>query len=76
MFNLALISAAGICAETVIKEHQVSITQVRSKDTNKKKTGSIILETSNGEQVYRKVVMLGENFDFTYFRPSEWNIKV
>jgi len=56
MFSLDLISAAGICAEIVIKEHQVSITQVRSKDTNKKKTGSIILETSNGEQVYRKVV--------------------
>lgn len=35
MFNFGLVSAAGICSETVIKEHQVSITQVRSKDTNK-----------------------------------------
>ncbi|MDR6516924.1 hypothetical protein J2780_003535 [Chryseobacterium camelliae] len=57
MFSLGLVSAADICAETVIKEHQVSITQVRSKGRNR-------------QQVYREVVMLGENFDFKYLRPA------
>lgn len=76
IYNFGLVSAAGIRGKIVFREQQVSFTQVQLKSPDTKKTGSIILEASNGEQVYRKVAMLGENFDFTYLRPGDWNVRV
>lgn len=76
IYNFGLVSAAEIRGEVVFREHEVSFAHIPANKLNKKKTGSIIIEASNGEQSYRKVVLLGERFDFTYLRPGEWNIKV
>ena len=31
---------------------------------------------SNGEQTYRKICFIGENFDFTYLCPGNWTVKI
>ncbi|ASK30898.1 hypothetical protein CEY12_12580 [Chryseobacterium sp. T16E-39] len=79
VFNFGLTTAANIQGtiqfnETADKD-QISFAQLSLKKEKKKKE-SIIIEASNGEQIYRKVAFIGEGFDFTYLRPGEWNVKL
>ncbi|TDB59535.1 hypothetical protein [Arundinibacter roseus] len=41
-----------------------------------KRAESLIVEASNGTQLYRKIVTIGQEFDFTYLRPGNWKVKV
>lgn len=79
IFNFNLTTAANIQGTVQLNESsgndQSSFAQFQLKKDKKKKE-SIIIEASNGEQVYRKVGFMGEKFDFTYLRPGNWNVKI
>ncbi|WP_345208811.1 hypothetical protein [Chryseobacterium ginsengisoli] len=76
IFNFGLTVAATIQGTIEYSEtEQASFAQLPIKKDKKKKE-NIIVETSNGDQIYRKMVVIGENFDFTYLRPGEWKVKI
>ncbi|WP_449400527.1 hypothetical protein [Chryseobacterium wanjuense] len=75
IFNFGLTSAANIEGKIQYSENQVSFAQLAIKKDKKKKE-SIIIEASSGDQIYRKMAVIGENFDFTYLRPGEWKVKI
>ncbi|WP_336717103.1 hypothetical protein [Chryseobacterium mucoviscidosis] len=76
IFNFGLTTATGIQGKTEYSENtQSNFIGISSKKDRKKKE-NIIIEATNGNQIYRKIVMIGENFDFTYLRPGEWKMKV
>lgn len=77
IFNFNLTTASSIQGTIYFNEltekDQLTFAQLKKE---KKKKESIIIEASNGEQVYRKVAFIGEKFDFTYLRPGDWNVKI
>jgi hypothetical protein len=79
IFNFGLTTASNIQGIIQFNEStekdQLSFAHFQFKKENKKRE-SIIIEASNGEQTYRKVGFIGENFDFTYLRPGTWNVKL
>lgn len=76
IFNFGLTSAANIQGRIEYHENlQADFTALSNKKEGRKKE-HVIIEASNGTQIYRKIVMIGENFDFTYLRPGEWKIKI
>lgn len=78
VFNFGLTTAGniqGYIQLTESKQDQVSFAQFPLKKEKRKKE-SVIIEASNGEQTYRKMCVIGENFDFTYLRPGDWTVKV
>lgn len=79
IFNFNLTTASNIQGFITFNEkadeNQISFAQFQLKRERKKKE-SIIIEATNGEQIYRKVAFVNENFDFTYLRPGEWDVKV
>ncbi|WP_292008556.1 hypothetical protein [Chryseobacterium sp.] len=79
VFNFGLTTAASIQGNIEFNENeeksQYSFAHFQPK-TGKKKKESIIIEASNGEQTYRKIVIIGEPFDFTYLRPGDWKVKL
>ncbi|PTT72932.1 MULTISPECIES: hypothetical protein [unclassified Chryseobacterium] len=76
VFNFGLTGAAGIQGKIEYSENAQSNFIGLSNKKDRKKKENIIIEASNGNQIYRKIVMIGENFDFTYLRPGEWKVKV
>ncbi|BEV04796.1 hypothetical protein [Chryseobacterium gambrini] len=76
VFNFGLTGAAGIQGKIEYSENTQSNFIGLSNKKDHKKKENIIIEASNGNQIYRKIVMIGENFDFTYLRPGEWKVKV
>lgn len=76
VFNFGLTGAAGIQGKIEYSEDTQSNFIGLSNKKDRKKKENIIIEASNGNQIYRKIVMIGENFDFTYLRPGEWKVKV
>lgn len=79
IFNFGLTTASKIQGfiqfNEPVENNQLSFAQSQFKK-EKKKRESIIIEASNGEQIYRKVGFIGEKFDFTYLRPGNWNVKL
>lgn len=76
IFNFGLTSASQIQGKIEYSESpKPDFVQLSNKKDNKKRE-SIMLEISNGNQIYRKIIDVGENFDFTYLRPGEWKVKV
>ncbi|MFP7658431.1 COG1470 family protein [Chryseobacterium proteolyticum] len=79
IFNFGLTTAAAIQGVIQFKEttdpNQLSFAQFQLKKEKKRKE-SIIIEASNGDQTYRKIAYIGENFDFNYLRPGDWDIKL
>lgn len=75
IFNFGLTSAANIEGNIQYSENQASFAQLAIKKDKKKKE-NLIIEASNGDQTYRKMAVIGENFDFTYLRPGEWKVKI
>lgn len=73
IFNFGLTTAAKI-------QGYIQFTDTGEKGQpgpiQKKKKESIIIETVSGEQTYRKICFIGEDFDFTYLRPGDWNVKI
>jgi hypothetical protein len=79
IFNFGLTAASTIKGSIELIENdnkdQYNFAQFQPK-IEKKKRQSIIIESSNGEQTYRKIAFIGESFDFTYLRPGEWKVKL
>ncbi|WP_419869622.1 COG1470 family protein [Chryseobacterium sp. CT-SW4] len=79
VFNFGLTTAATIQGMIQLSENEsnssYSFAHYRPAPGKKKKE-SIIIEASNNEQTFRKIVFLGESFDFTYLRPGEWKVKI
>lgn len=76
IFNFGLTNASQIQGKIEYSESpKPDFVQMSNKKDNKKRE-SIMLEISNGNQTYRKIIDVGENFDFTYLRPGEWKVKV
>ncbi|MBK1898270.1 COG1470 family protein [Chryseobacterium paridis] len=79
IFNFNLTTATTIKGITRINETadegQASFAQFQFKK-EKKKRESIIIEATNNEQTYRKVILIGDSFDFTYLRPGDWDVKI
>lgn len=78
IFNFGLTTAANIQGNiqlTELKDNRLSFAQFPSKK-DKRKKDNLIIEISNGEQIYRKMCVIGENFDFTYLRPGNWTVKL
>ncbi len=76
IFNFGLTEAAAIRGTIEYSETgQASLVEV-PVGKEKKKRENVIVETSDGDHTYRKMVALGEYFDFTYLRPGEWKLKI
>lgn len=78
-FNFGITTAANVQGyvrflETGEKD-QLDIEQLQS-GKGKRKRESIIVESSNNDQTFRKICYIGEEFDFTYLRPGDWTVKV
>lgn len=76
IFNFGLTSAANIQGTIEYSETEQASFVRFPIERDKKRKENIIVETSNGDQTYRKMVVLGENFDFTYLRPGEWKVRI
>lgn len=77
IFNFGLTTAAKILGkiEYSEQENKLSFAQIPVRKEKKKKE-NLIVEATNGEQTFRKMVIIGESFDFTYLRPGDWKVKV
>ncbi|MCX8525847.1 hypothetical protein OF897_18175 [Chryseobacterium formosus] len=77
IFNFGLTSAANIQGKIDYseQENKISLIQLPLK-TSKKKKEDLIIETTNGDQTFRKMVVIGKSFDFTYLRPGDWKVKI
>lgn len=76
IFNFGLTEAATIHGQIEYSETgPASFVRVAAAKDKKKKE-NLIVEASDGELTYRKMVALGAYFDFTYLRPGEWRLKV
>ncbi|WP_106914401.1 hypothetical protein [Chryseobacterium aurantiacum] len=73
IFNFGLTRAAKIQGHIQFTE-PVENDQINS--IQKRKKESIIIEAISGEQTYRKICFIGEDFDFTYLRPGDWTVKI
>ncbi|MDE5431002.1 hypothetical protein [Elizabethkingia meningoseptica] len=71
IYNFGLTSASAIKGNVQFNEIDTN----RQPFENKKKE-SIVVEASNGEQIFRKIVSINENFDFTYLQPGNWIVKL
>jgi hypothetical protein len=77
IFNFGLTTAASIEGSVHLSEKATSEGLTKFQHTiDIKKKESIIIEANNGEQIYRKIVSIGDTFDFTYLRPGEWKVKL
>jgi len=75
VFNFGLTSAAKIQGKIEYTEHDNTLSFAQLS-TRKKKKENVIVEISSDSQVFRKVAVLGDFFDFTYLRPGDWTVKV
>lgn len=78
-FNFGLTSAGTIKGEVKLLSNAAdenTVGQSALVALVKPKSESVILEASNQEQTYRKIVFIGDDFDFTYLRPGEWKVKI
>ncbi len=71
IYNFGLTSASAIKGNVQFNE-----TDTNGQPFENKKKESIVIEASNGEQIFRKIVSINENFDFTYLQPGNWIVKL
>ncbi|AZB31665.1 hypothetical protein EB354_21740 [Chryseobacterium balustinum] len=71
IYNFGLTSAAKIQGKIEYKEHESNL-KFAQLSTRKKKNENLIVEVTNGNQTFRKLVLLGDYFDFTYLRQGDW----
>jgi hypothetical protein len=79
IYNFGLTTAANVQGNIFLNENeeknQYVFAQYSPKKESKKNNG-VIVEVTNGEQIYRKICIIGEPFDFTYLRPGNWTLKI
>lgn len=79
IFNFGLTTAAKVQGKIQLSEaegkRQPDI-EILQLNKSKNKRESIIIEVNSNSQTYRKVCLLGEDFDFTYLRPGHWTVKL
>ncbi|MCD0479436.1 hypothetical protein LPB90_13320 [Chryseobacterium sp. LC2016-29] len=75
IYNFGLTSAAKIQGKIEFTEHESNVKFVQLS-TKKKKNENLIIEVTNGNQIFRKLALLGDYFDFTYLRPGNWKVKI
>jgi hypothetical protein len=79
IFNFGLTTAANVQGNIFLNENeeknQYVFAQYSPKKESKKNNG-VIVEVTNGEQIYRKICIIGEPFDFTYLHPGNWTLKI
>ncbi|MBO6183851.1 MAG: hypothetical protein J6O88_04040 [Chryseobacterium sp.] len=75
IYNFGLTSAAKIQGKIDYKEHESNL-KFAQLSTRKKKNENLIVEVTNSNQIFRKLVLLGDYFDFTYLRPGDWKVKI
>lgn len=77
IFNFGLTSAGNIQGNIEYSEHENSVTFAQQRiKKDKKKKENLIIEATNGDQILKKIAVIGQNFDFSYLRPGNWKIKV
>lgn len=76
IFNFGLTGASNIRGHVRLNEIDKDNQPVSESSKPEKKGESIIIEASSGDQVYRKMCAIGEDFSFTYLRPGEWTVKL
>ncbi|UIO97144.1 hypothetical protein LYZ41_03455 [Elizabethkingia miricola] len=76
IFNFGLTGASSIRGHVRLNEIDKDSQPVSESLKPEKKGESIIIEASSGDQVYRKMCAIGEDFSFTYLRPGEWTVKL
>ncbi|KQS94369.1 hypothetical protein [Chryseobacterium sp. Leaf394] len=79
ILNFGITNAALIQGDVILhqeeKENSVRFAQL-STAREKKKQESVIVEASQGDQIFRKIVSVNDKFDFTYLRPGDWTVKI
>jgi len=73
VFNFGMTVASSIKGMVKVEERNASPIAFNN---NKDKNYGVIIEASNGKEVYRKICLFNKPFDFTYLRPGTWDIKV
>ncbi|GEN77462.1 COG1470 family protein [Chryseobacterium hagamense] len=76
IYNFGLTEAAAIHGRIEYSETGAESFVHIPAAKDKKKKENLIVEASDGELTYRKIVALGAYFDFTYLRPGEWKVKI
>ncbi|WP_267406837.1 MULTISPECIES: hypothetical protein [unclassified Chryseobacterium] len=77
IFNFGLTTASSIEGTVQLSENENQYSFAKfPPNRDKKKKESIIIEATNGDQTYRKIVVIGDAFDFTYLRPGNWKVKL
>lgn len=79
IFNFGLTTAAKVQGKVQLSEAEGKRQpDIETLQLNKSKTKgeSIIIEAISNSQTYRKVCLIGEDFDFTYLRPGDWTVKL
>jgi len=77
IFNFGLTTAAGIEGSIHLSENEDPYRFAKfPPNRDRKKRESIIIEATNGDQTYRKIVFIGDTFDFTYLKPGNWKVKL
>lgn len=67
IFNFGLTTAATIYGDLEFFD---------KKNNSSDKKESVIVEASHNEETFRKIVVLGEKFNFTYLRPGDWKVTI
>ncbi|WP_313580793.1 hypothetical protein [Chishuiella sp.] len=67
IFNFGLTTAATIYGDLEFFD---------KKNNSSDKKESVIVEASHNEEIFRKIVVLGEKFNFTYLRPGDWKVTI
>ncbi|OBW41000.1 hypothetical protein AB670_02648 [Chryseobacterium sp. MOF25P] len=75
IYNFGLTSAAKIQGKIEFTERESNV-KFAQLSTKKKKNENLIIEVTNGNQIFRKLALLGDYFDFTYLRPGNWKVKI
>lgn len=73
-FDFGMTRAARISGKFSLERPQSAGT-VGERTGKPPRTGGIIIEASNGSEVYRKRCGIGEAFDFSYLRPGKWTVR-
>lgn len=75
IYNFGLTSAAKIQGKIEFTERESNV-KFAQLSTKKKKNENLIIEVTNDNQIFRKLALLGDYFDFTYLRPGNWKVKI
>ena len=79
IFNFGMTSAAVIKGQIRLvnsKDSQSMLRPTNQKTLARSSSNHVILEISNGTEVFKKLGTIGEPFDFTYLRAGKWTLQI